>query len=104
MTKGDQTYTIEFDAYAWSKRGSASYKIDGNMWAPDVIYNENLGKWCMYLSINGDSWYSSIILLTGDQITGPYRYQAPVVISGVRAQEGLQCYRYANCSWRSNHA
>ena len=87
VTKGGETYTIEFDAYAWSKRGSASYNIGGNMWAPDVIYNENLGKWCMYLSVNGDSWYSSIILLTADQITGPYRYQAPVVISGVRAQE-----------------
>jgi arabinan endo-1,5-alpha-L-arabinosidase len=36
----------------------------------------------MYLSINGDYWYSSIILLTADNIEGPYRYQAPVVISG----------------------
>jgi arabinan endo-1,5-alpha-L-arabinosidase len=54
------------------------------MWAPDVIYNKVMNKWCMYLSINGDSWYSSIILLTADKITGPYRYQAPVVISGFK--------------------
>jgi arabinan endo-1,5-alpha-L-arabinosidase len=52
------------------------------MWAPDVIYNKQMQKWCMYLSINGDNWYSSIIMLTADKITGPYRYQAPVVISG----------------------
>jgi arabinan endo-1,5-alpha-L-arabinosidase len=41
-------------------------------------------KWCMYLSVNGDAWFSSIVLLTADKITGPYRYQAPVVISGFK--------------------
>ena len=39
-------------------------------------------KWCQYLSVNGDQWHSSIILLTADKIEGPYEYQAPVVISG----------------------
>ena len=71
-----------FNAFAWSKRGNSSYSVDGNMWAPDVIWNKAMKKWCMYLSINGDYWYSSIILLTADKIEGPYRYQAPVVISG----------------------
>lgn len=72
----------KFNAFAWSKRGSNNYSVDGNMWAPDVIYNKAMNKWCMYLSINGDAWYSSIIMLTADKISGPYRYQAPVVISG----------------------
>ena len=71
-----------FSALAWSKRGSAGYSIDGNLWAPDVIYNKKLGKWCMYMSVNGDAWYSSIVLLTSDKISGPYLYQGPVVISG----------------------
>jgi arabinan endo-1,5-alpha-L-arabinosidase len=52
------------------------------MWAPDVIYNKKMGKWCMYMSVNGDYWYSSIVLLTASKITGPYFYQGPVVISG----------------------
>ena len=86
VKKGGQEYDLNFDAFAWSKRGNSSYSVDGNMWAPDVIYNKNLGKWCMYLSINGDSWYSSVILLTADKIEGPYRYQAPVVMSGFRSQ------------------
>jgi len=77
---------LAFNAYNWSKRGEAlsgtTYSVDGNMWAPDVIWNPVMNKWCMYLSINGDYWYSSIILLTADKINGPYRYQAPVVISG----------------------
>ena len=71
-----------FNAKDWAARTDASYNINGNMWAPDVIWNPTMQKWCMYLSINGDKWHSSIILLTSNKITGPYEYQAPVVISG----------------------
>ena len=39
-------------------------------------------KWCMYLSINGDNANCSIVLLTADDIEGPYVYQAPIVMSG----------------------
>ena len=84
VKKGGKEYDFNFDAQAWSKRGNANYNVDGNMWAPDVIYNKAMKKWCMYLSINGDYWFSSIILLTSDNIAGPYRYQAPVVISGFK--------------------
>ncbi len=84
--KGDQTYEFNFNAKAWAEKGSTrkgnTYSVDGMMWAPDVIWNPKMNKWCMYLSINGDYWYSSIILLTADRIAGPYRYQGPVVISG----------------------
>ncbi|MCR4809582.1 MAG: glycoside hydrolase family 43 protein [Prevotella sp.] len=71
-----------FNAMEWAARTDEGYDINGNMWAPDVIYNPTMQKWCQYLSINGDEWHSSIILLTADKITGPYRYQAPVVIGG----------------------
>jgi arabinan endo-1,5-alpha-L-arabinosidase len=84
VKKGGVEYDFSFDAQAWSKRGNNNYNIDGNLWAPDVIYNKAMKKWCMYLSVNGDAWFSSIVLLTADKITGPYRYQAPVVISGFK--------------------
>ena len=84
VKKGDTEYELNFNAFNWSKKGSANYSVDGNMWAPDVIWNEKMQKWCMYLSINGEAWFSSIILLTADKITGPYRYQAPVVMSGFK--------------------
>ena len=71
-----------FNAMDWSKRTDSNYDINGNMWAPDVIWNEDMKKWCCYLSINGDAWHSSIILLTSDNIAGPYEYQGPVVICG----------------------
>ncbi len=74
-----------FDAQAWSKRGNSNYDISGNLWAPDVIWNQAMQKWCMYMSINGDNWFSSIVLLTADNIEGPYEYQAPVVISGFKS-------------------
>ena len=79
---GEEVDFPAFNARKWAARGSNSYNIDGNMWAPDVIWNKAMQKWCMYLSINGDNWYSSIILLTAENIEGPYRYQGPVVISG----------------------
>ena len=90
VKKGGVAHDFTFNALAWSQRGSETYDINGNMWAPDVIWNKKMGKWCMYLSINGDGWYSSIIMLTADNVVGPYRYQAPVVMSGFRSGDSYK--------------
>lgn len=90
VKKGGVEYDLEFNAESWSRRGSASYDISGNLWAPDVIWNPVMKKWCMYMSVNGDNWYSSIVLLTADQIEGPYTYQAPVVISGFQSGDSYK--------------
>ncbi len=84
---GEEVDFPQFSAYGWSacipKSGDNEWgSINGNMWAPDVIWNPVMKKWCQYLSINGLKWNSSIILLTSDQIEGPYEYQGPVVITG----------------------
>ena len=71
-----------FDAQAWAKADVADYNINGNLWAPDIIYNPTMKKWCMYMSVNGDNWHSSIVLLTSSSITGEFVYQGPVTISG----------------------
>lgn len=76
-----------FDAQAWhcalpSPDNGQSWTTDGNMWAPDVVYNPTMQKWCYYLSLNGPTWNSCIILLTADNPEGPYVYQGPVVYSG----------------------
>lgn len=65
---------------------SESNWIAGNQWAPDVIYNRDVGKWCMYLSLNGDYWASTIVMLTSDSPSGPFEYQAPIVFSGFNGQ------------------
>ncbi len=66
--------------------GTEADWISGDMWAPDVIYNPNMGKWCLYLSLNGDCWASVIVLMTGDNPTGPFTYEAPIVFSGFNGQ------------------
>lgn len=60
--------------------------VSGDQWAPDIIYNPNMGKWCMYLSLNGDYWASVIVLLTSDSPEGPFTYQAPIVFGGFNNQ------------------
>lgn len=72
---------------AWAARGSSNYNISGNLWAPDVIYNKDMKKWCMYMSVNGSNYYSSIALATADSITGPYTYAGTIVYSGFRNSE-----------------
>ena len=74
-----------FDAYAWSNASIANWDISGNLWAPDIIWNPTMQKWCQYFSVNGDGWHSSIVLLTSDNIEGPYEYQGPVVITAFNA-------------------
>lgn len=64
---------------AWNKDSGAWYSY---LWAPDIIYNEAMGKYCVYLSANGDTWKSNIVLLTSDVVTGPYEYAGSVVAGG----------------------
>lgn len=65
----------------WSNTTSG-YNLAGNMWAPDIIYNKDMGKYCMYLSVNGQVWNSSVVLCTADKVDGPYTYQGTIVYSG----------------------
>ena len=73
-----------FDAGAYCSiySSNASEWIAGDMWAPDIIYNVEMKKWCMYLSLNGDNWASVIVLLTADTPAGPFKYEAPIVFGG----------------------
>ena len=72
-----------FDAYDWVSAYGDGYNIDGNLWAPDIIYNETMKKWCMYMSLNGPNHNSVIVLLTADKIDGTYIYQGPAPDSSV---------------------
>lgn len=56
--------------------------IGGDMWAPDVVWNPNMQKYCMYLSLNGDHWASVIVLLTSDYPDRGFTYEAPIVFGG----------------------
>lgn len=88
----------------WSAHGSSNYNISGNLWAPDVIYNKKMRKWCMYMSVNGDNFYSSIALATADNITGPYTYKGTIVYSGFLNSSQAKETDYARVTGTNNVA
>lgn len=73
------------EAYDWADNGDSVYNPSGNLWAPDIIYNTTMKKWCMYMSVNGCSWNSSIVLLTADSLEGNWTYAGTVIYSGFTA-------------------
>ena len=83
--KGEEVNFGPFNAHNWQYPGNTDdYRgtIRGNQWAADIIYNKTMKKWCMYMSINGANWCSSIVCLTSNSPEGPWMYQGPVVFSG----------------------
>lgn len=86
-----------FDAHGWQKKGNT---VKGMQWAPDVIYNKTMKKWCMYMSLNGDKWASSIVCFTSDNVEGPWKYQGPVVFSGFLGKYAHNGYAAAD-DWKN---
>lgn len=83
---GQMVNIPNFDGRTFCSRYGDGGWIYGNMWAPDIIYNTKMKKWCMYLSLNGDHWASAIVLLTATSPLGPFTYQAPIVMGGFNGQ------------------
>ena len=86
-----------FDAHGWQKKGNT---VKGMQWAPDVIYNKTMKKWCIYMSLNGDNWASSIVCFTSDNVEGPWKYQGPVVFSGFLGKYAHNGYAAAD-DWKN---
>ena len=70
-----------FSAHDWQYKGNT---VAGMEWAPDIIYNKTMKKWCLYMSLNGDNFCSTIVCFVSktDSPEGPWIYQGPVVFSG----------------------
>lgn len=69
--------------YAFSGHTTDSAQLE-NLWAPDVIWNPVMQKWCMYLTINGPHYNSSIVLLTSDYLRGAsWEFKGTIVYSGI---------------------
>ena len=80
---------------AWSNTKDG-YDLSGNLWAPDIVWNPVMKKWCMYLSVNGEDWHSSIVLCTADNIEGPYTYVDTIVYSGFETKPANAANSYKN--------
>lgn len=83
--QGGFSQEVRDQVKAWNKDENAD-GWNGYLWAPDVIYNPHMEKYCMYLSANGDNWKSNIVLLTADSILGPYEYGGSIVYGGFDAE------------------
>ena len=95
--QGQEVTLGNFDAHAWQYTGNT---VAGMQWAPDIIYNKTMKKWCMYMSLNGDYWCSTIVCFTSDSAEGPWIYQGPVICSGFSGQFGHNGYDKAN-DWKN---
>lgn len=95
-SKGEEVAFGNFDANGWQFKGNT---VKGMQWAPDVIYNKTMKKWCMYMSLNGDHWCSSIVCFTSDDLEGPWAYQGPVVFSGFQGTFSHNAYT-ADDDWK----
>ena len=87
----DKCQELFKSAFEWAAKGDSKYDWTGNLWAPDVIWNKQMNKWCMYMSINGNTWNSSIVLLTSDSLNGDWKKEGTVVYSGF-AKSGVHTY------------
>lgn len=94
--KAEEVDFPNFDAHGWQYKG---YNVQGNQWAPDIVYNKTMKKWCMYMSLNGDHWCSSIVCFVSDNIEGPWTYQGPVVFSGFQGTYAHNSYDAAD-DWK----
>lgn len=94
--KGEEVAFSNFDAHGWQYKDNT---VKGMQWAPDVIYNKTMKKWCMYMSLNGDHWCSSIVCFTSDDLEGPWVYQGPVVFSGFQGTFAHNAYAAAD-DWK----
>ena len=95
--QGQEVTLGNFDAHAWQYMGNT---VAGMQWAPDIIYNKTMKKWCMYMSLNGDYWCSTIVCFTSASPEGPWVYQGPVICSGFSGQFGHNGYDKAN-DWKN---
>lgn len=82
--QGGLSQEVRDQVKAWNEDENAD-GWNGYLWAPDIIYNPHMEKYCMYLSANGDKWKSNIVLLTSDNVTGPYEYGGSIVYGGFDA-------------------
>lgn len=87
--QGSFTEEVREQIRAWNDDGRAD-GWNGYLWAPDIVYNPKMDKYCMYLSANGDNWKSNIVLLTAEQADGPYDYAGTIVYGGFNEEDYAQ--------------
>ncbi len=80
-----QIYEEPERSFAWAGSKDSTVKTDDgktHVWAPDVIYNRAMGKYCMY-GCTSSTWNASnLYLAVSDSPEGPYVWQKSLICSG----------------------
>ena len=80
-----QIYDVADEAFAYAGDRNSLIKTDDgstHVWAPDVIFNEEMGKYCMYYCTTSTWNASNLCLGVADSVEGPYIWQKPLIYSG----------------------
>lgn len=82
---------FEKDSHVFDWAGAKDSLIptdDGtyHVWAPDVIYNEVMGKYVMYYCTTSTWCISNLCYAVSDSVEGPYIWQGPLIYSGFDKQ------------------
>ena len=65
-----------------------------SVWAPDVSYNEKMGKYVMYFCTTSSYIKSNLCFATADNIEGPYTYVDTILYSGFTQRDAEQTNIY----------
>lgn len=80
-----QIYDVKEEAFRYSGDKNSIIKTDDgkvHVWAPDVIYNKTMGKYCMYYCTTSTWNASNLCFGTSDTIDGTYTWQGAMIYSG----------------------
>lgn len=87
----DGLFAGEFPAFSFVGKNTDDWY---SVWAPDVSYNETMGKYVMYFCTTSSYIKSNICLATADHIEGPYTYVDTVLYSGFGKSDADQTNIY----------
>lgn len=90
-SKGNAVYGDLFQdtehVFRYTGLDSSIIPTDGaggcRLWAPDVIYNKAMGKYCLYYCTSSTFNASTLEFATADSIEGPYEWAADLICSGL---------------------
>ena len=98
------------DSHVFDYAGSAKSVIptdDGkyHLWAPDVIYNDTMGKYMMYYCTSSTWNASNLCFAISDSVEGPYTWQGALIYSGFDREtiEATDVRQYADEEWIAKH-
>lgn len=90
---GDTNENLQ-ETFEWSGHDDADSSGGYNLWAPDVICNDNFewangdtGAYLMYYSASSTWRRSAIVLMASPDIEGPYAYVDTIIYSGFTSSD-----------------